>query len=294
MVKKTALFIVALLVFLTIFFNIELINLGEPDGLGVHPFVYVLTISSVVAVILIPFVRRQRVWILLICGFVLYALGKLLFFPPKTTVDWVIIYVIGKELFFYLISVALSSQVAHYLFELEYLVENAIAPKTNRRVYSLDKAEPIIQVEFSRGRRNRYPISTLIIEPAVGVSSIPEEVFTQAAQEIQQALAMRFVVARLAETISQHTRQIDLVVDLDQNGRFMIVCPGTSAENSVKFGRRLQAVAKESLGINLSFGSASFPDEALTFEAILNKAEDKLTQVIESPVGTRIIDQKKI
>jgi hypothetical protein len=34
MVKKTALFIVALLVFLTIFFNIEIINLGEPDGVA--------------------------------------------------------------------------------------------------------------------------------------------------------------------------------------------------------------------------------------------------------------------
>ncbi len=40
------------------------------------------------------------------CGFVFFP-WNVFIFPPKTMVDWVIIYVIGKELFFYLISVAL-------------------------------------------------------------------------------------------------------------------------------------------------------------------------------------------
>jgi hypothetical protein len=83
----------------------------------------------------------------------------------------------------------------------------------------------------SAWKANRYPISTLIIEPAFGESSIPEKSLPRLLRKSNRLWQCVFVVARLAETISQHTRQIDLVVDLDQNGRFMIVCPGTSAEN---------------------------------------------------------------
>ena len=77
--------------------------------------------------------------------------------------------------------------------------------------------------------------------------------------------------------MSKQVRLTDLVVETDEDGRFLIVCPETTSENSILFAKRLQTAVKENLGVALAYGIATFPEDARTFEAIVDKAEAKLS-----------------
>jgi len=54
------------------------------------------------------------------------------------------------------------------------------------------------------------------------------------------------------------------------------LCPETNAASSEILRQRIQTAVKSSLGVSLTIGVASFPDDALTFEELLHKASAKL------------------
>ena len=57
-----------------------------------------------------------------------------------------------------------------------------------------------------------------------------------------------------------------------------ILLPETSTDGTAILASRIQDVAKEQLGLELSSGYASFPRDALTFDDLLNQAENQFSQ----------------
>jgi hypothetical protein len=280
--------IVGLIVYLAIFYNLGRIIVGDQSLVDIHGFVYILATIAVISIIIIPLLRNQDAPILLVSWGLIYVLCKIFIFRDPPLLGGRFTYLSATELTLVLISVFLANLFAQNMARLERLIESTLFPKLDRRIYSMDTAGKIIEYEFIRGRRYNHPISAMVVEPDPGSSEWPEAADLD---QVVRDFKKRYLIAKLAKEVSKQVRLTDLVVETDGEGRFIIVCPETNSDNSVLFAKRLQTAVKENLGVSLAYGIATFPEDARTFEAILNKAESKLSGVLSS--STPYLDSGK-
>ena len=88
---------------------------------------------------------------------------------------------------------------------------------------------------------------------------------------------------RLAELFVTALRDYDVVTFRDNH--FIILLPETDRERACETIRRLVSLANEELGIELYVGLATFPDEAVTLESMLEIAEDRTMAAFTAPSG---------
>jgi GGDEF domain-containing protein len=73
----------------------------------------------------------------------------------------------------------------------------------------------------------------------------------------------------------------------DRRGRFIVLCPETDLENASLLARRITQAVSERTSLHVLWGVAAFPEEALTFDDLLQKARERLVdseQVIKEPI----------
>jgi GGDEF domain-containing protein len=116
-------------------------------------------------------------------------------------------------------------------------------------------------------------LSLIVLQPTSG--SIQSDV-QKAVQEIQKNMMLRFLLTNLGQIISQEARRTDLILNQGKEGRFVVLCPETTSKGVLGLAERIRSTASDRLGLSLTYGIASFPDEALTFDDLLHKAEREL------------------
>jgi GGDEF domain-containing protein len=139
----------------------------------------------------------------------------------------------------------------------------------------MDEASEEIKTELLRSRRYQRSLTVLVIEPdpdSINQSLMPST------EEIKHNLAKRYAMGKISEVINAIARRPDLIIKLDQPERFILVCPETSASSSNMLIQRIQSTVETDLGVSVSWGVATFPDDALTFEDLLHKANAKLVK----------------
>ena len=94
-------------------------------------------------------------------------------------------------------------------------------------------------------------------------------------RSIQHDLLNRFTSARVGQIIDDRVRQTDLVMR-DHRGRFVVLCPETELENTILLAKRITQAIKERTNLHVLWGVAAFPEEALTFDDLLQKATERL------------------
>ena len=69
---------------------------------------------------------------------------------------------------------------------------------------------------------------------------------------------------------------MDLVLEEEGgSNRFIILCPEVDEEGSAVIVDRIKTVMQQA-GISVHCGTSTFPDDALTFEGLVNQAKTKL------------------
>jgi len=102
-------------------------------------------------------------------------------------------------------------------------------------------------------------------------------------KSIQQDLLIRFTSARIGQIIDDRIRQTDLVLR-DHHGRFIILCPETKLENATMLAKRIGLAVKERIDLQVLWGVAAFPEEALTFDDLLHKARSRIGSSVSLPI----------
>ena len=62
----------------------------------------------------------------------------------------------------------------------------------------------------------------------------------------------------------------------------MVLLPEADRDDALEVMSRLRTAGQESLGLELEIGVATFPDEAVTFETLLQNAEEEMTSLISA------------
>lgn len=272
------------LILLIIVFNIERLDFGKENLIDIEDFVYIIVTFAMLTILSIPLLRRLSTFLLTSMWIGVYLLVKLVFFGVGSFIGGLDTYVTVTGIAFVAVSVVLIKELVRNLDSHERMIEQITFPGIERRISKLEEANDNIKTEFIRSRRHDRPLSVLILKPEGQVSN---KDLHNAVKEIQRAMMDRFVMASLAKVLSKEARRTDMILEQEDNNRFVLLCPETQMAGSIKLAERIQAVIKEQLGVTVICGSASFPDEALTFDELLQKAEANLNQTtakVELPV----------
>jgi hypothetical protein len=161
----------------------------------------------------------------------------------------------------------LAVQISHAESVMDALALSAFPNRAN----DIDSENLRIKIELTRSRRYRRPLSLVVIEP----ESEDEKTTREMLKGIQHDLLNRFTSARVGQIIDDRIRQTDLVLR-DRRGRFIILCPETDLESASLLAQRIAQAVKERTSLHVLWGAAAFPEEALTFDDLLQKARERL------------------
>ena len=142
------------------------------------------------------------------------------------------------------------------------------------RVRDIDLESQRIKIELTRSRRYHRPLSLFIIDTEPEEQKRTREML----KSIQQDLMFRFTSARVGQIIDDRIRQTDLVLK-DHRGRFIVLCPETDGANTSLLAVRIAKAVEERTDLHVLYGVVTFPEDALTFDELLQKARERLVAI---------------
>src|SRR5258706_2439319 len=162
-------------------------------------------------------------------------------------------------------------QISHAESIMDALALNAFP----NSVHDIDLEDKRIKIELTRSRRYNRPLGLVVIE----CESDDRKAAREMLKSIQHDLMSRFTSARIGQIIDDRIRQTDFVLK-DHRGRFIILCPETDLANAITLGTRIAQAVEERTDLHILWGTAAFPEEALTLDDVLLKARERLARSI--------------
>jgi hypothetical protein len=172
----------------------------------------------------------------------------------------------------------LAHQLALQISHAESIMDALAMSAFPNRAHDIEAETQRIKIELTRSRRYHRPLSLVVIE----TESEDEKMTREKLMSIQHDLLSRFTSARVGQIIDDRIRQTDLVLR-DQRGRFIILCPETDLLKATLLAKRIAQAIKERTSMGVLWGVAAFPEEALTFDDLLQKARERLALSMSIP-----------
>ncbi|MBL7161761.1 MAG: hypothetical protein ISS57_04085 [Anaerolineales bacterium] len=269
--KRLRFSLIILLFIIGVFFNVERIDIGaDADIVNLQSFVYLLAFGVVFSTLLLP--NKWRPPALLWIGFwgVVYVALKLAIYNSRPFLGGLYTYLTITELAMLSLSILAAGRVAGDLHDVEDTVANVTLEDLSDRVKRLEQAEDVISKEFARSRRYGSPVSVMVIKVH------PEDIefnMQRSTEEILQGMLKRYASNKLVRLLDRELRRTDLVLERMKDDQIVLVLPETSPEGMDILADRIRNTIKENIGIAITAGFASFPDQALTFDDLLKQAE---------------------
>ena len=265
---------------LAFLFNIERLDVGQQSVLNIESFVYVLAVFVTAIILLMPVFGRHRVTLTIAIALGLYLICKLLVFGRRPLLDGVYIYISMTEIALLAIVAFTAQRLSQHLDEFQQGLELMTVNLGGKYLQTVTKAADDIRRELTRSRHYHRPLSVIVVEPdrQSFEHSLPHIV-----EELQKTTAGRFARVKLAQAMEHHLRLMDLVLEEGGSNRFIILCPEADSEGSAVIAERIETVMHQ-LGINIQYSMSTFPEDALTFEGLVNQAKAKLAASAEANI----------
>ncbi len=249
--------------------------LGQADYLGkpiinFASYFYLLAMVSVPVTLFFPSVTRVSTSVPMAIGAAVY-IGLTMFINRSRTTTSHDLSVVVLEFVLLQAGIWLAHQLAHQINHAESLMDELAIDAFPHRAQELDEGSQRVKIEFNRSRRYRRPLSVLLME----VDPEHQRHNGEVLKHIQSDIVNRFTSARVGQIIDDRIRQTDLVLR-DRTWRYVIVCPETDLPSALLLGKRISQSVMETTGLSILWGVASFPEEALTFDDLLQKARERL------------------
>lgn len=292
--KSFRAFFLLLIFFLWTVLNLERLQYAAGlEVIGIHNFVYLMILLVISKIVIFPPEHRISEWMHASFALLVYTVGRLTIFKDEGVFGGVQTYVTITELLVLSLAVIITSRVMEHFNRLEEVLDEVFIPGAQSRVVEPKDAKYEINKEISRCRRYRHPLSLLVVRPEPGESKIDVSALME---EMRRYGLNRFVGASVAKMLADQTRRSDTIIrGGGSEGTFMVLCPETPGEGSMILAERIKRQASDA-GINISYGIASFPDEAITYDDLLKAAEMKIKtrdpiQPVSLPAGKSKLDE---
>jgi hypothetical protein len=275
--------VVGLITFYGLFFIGESFRIGGQKIINFQTFFPAFIVLMPLTLLLLPYVKRSYTTTALGLGFVAYIVITIL---NRSALDFAnngVILTIIIEVFCLLTVLFLIIDIAHQNELLENLIQSFITPPTQHKLLNINEDQSIIDDEFYRGRRFGYPVSTMVLNFGDEIEKLDDSIsFRLLMDDLQQWIKKRYVFFRFTKVMGKLIRKSDLIVQMDDSNKLLLICPDTPSNNLPILATKIQKKFKESLDINVVCGTASFPDDGSTFRALMLKADESLVNTFQA------------
>lgn len=169
-----------------------------------------------------------------------------------------------------ILSSFLAYDVGRRIGELDKTLEGLSSNAYPNRVRDIYSSRDLISAEITRSRRYHHPLSVLTIR----LEKPKDKQSWKELNSLANDMIERFAIAKASQILSDMARSTDVILQ-DRNGEFVLLCPETNLTNATIVAERIEAAVAAGLNAKIEWGSAAFPDEALTFEDLLNVARNR-------------------
>lgn len=178
------------------------------------------------------------------------------------------------QLLLVLLTSVLAFDVGKRVHQTESTLEKLSASAYPNRSLDIQNAREFISAEITRSRRYHHPLSILTVR----LKKDGKWTNWKEMELIADEMMGRFATAKVSQILSDLARSTDLVLR-DRDGQFVLLCPETNHESTSLLAARIAGAVHTQLNAGVECGSASFPDEALTFEDLLHTANKRVAPV---------------
>jgi GGDEF domain-containing protein len=98
-------------------------------------------------------------------------------------------------------------------------------------------------------------------------------------QEVQQAMMKQYVLSGVARRLCDELEEYNIIAK--KNDHFLALLPEVTSDQLANLVGRLRQSVSEQVGVDLRIGTASFPEDALTFESLVEKAVEGMNGNLE-------------
>jgi hypothetical protein len=263
--NKFKLRMILLIISLLILINLDWIAPPVMEDPKIHLVLAGISLVVLVLEISIPNLRRISFLALTLIWLGIYLLLQISIIPqlllsPIVLLIWVYL-------------VVLVHLTAQSLGSLDDAILFAAEAGQSTPAISLAEAQGLIRAELTRSRHYNRPFSVIAVQfPNV----IIEEVLDRLADEIRGRLVQNHVKIRLAKTLRDELRAMDIVLDDSERGNLILLCPEVDARNAEIMIDHLNRALEREYGVNAVMASASFPDASPTFDGLLDLVNEHL------------------
>jgi GGDEF domain-containing protein len=266
--------LVSLLFWLTVFFNIERLDLdlGQIDTINLPSSVYLIgTVGAVLA--LMPMFQR-RPMLLLIAGALACYVGSLLL-TSEPVLGGVHTYLTLSAALMLVLTIYLAYSLGRSLSEFLSAVEEMTFSARGGQLHSGIEAQDLVQREMVFSRRSQRPLSLVLLQAEAESMNL---MMHRLIQDIQRMMLQRYLLSTVSRVLSRHVRRTDLITEGPEPGQIVLLAPETTTQDAQALGDRLAQVTRDRLGVEASFSVVTFPEHALTYEELLNVAQSRLRE----------------
>lgn len=251
--------------------------LGQTDYFG-RPIInfasyfYLAVLIAVPATLFFPSVSRVSSFVPLAVWAGVY-LAMILFLERGRSATSEDFSVIMLEFILLETGVWFAHQLARQITHTESVMDDLASGIFPHRAKEIDEDGHRVRTELTRSRRYHRPLSVLLLE----VNPEFQKSDTELVKTIQHDIMNRLTSARIGQIIDDRIRTTDLVLK-DRKWSYVILCPETDLPGVSLLASRISEAVKEKTGLSVLWGTAAFPEEALTFDDLLQKARGRLAE----------------
>lgn len=254
--------------------TLDRVGLSE-GGEAIATHAYVVAIIVFAVPLLSSLARRAATWTGVVAAVGAYSVTSLVIGAGPLSDGG--IYLATTEFAFVTLAAWLGSHLAGAVSAFDDVVALAVSGDSPAVDLEGPTAANEIQAELARSRRHDRPMSVTVLGPT---PSQLDQALERAAIELDRSVRTRFLFGSLARSVAKTLRRSDLLFEHRPSGRLIVVSPETDEGGTSLLVRRILTAATGA-GIEVHAGTATFPDDGIGFEALVDHAETELAASTE-------------
>jgi GGDEF domain-containing protein len=256
--------VVMLIMWLLFFFSIE--RLSEP--INISRVAYSFAPIMAVLTILVPRLRKVPLWVLLGVPIPIFLVLK----------AWTGYRVWGTalpltvtEICVIAVTTILARRVSNGVSEFERAIAHITIGQAGKLPGPFSTGQGEMYREVRRARHHQRPLALMVI--GIEEESI-QVALDRMVQEVQQAMMKQYVLSDVARMLCDELEDYNTIAQ--RNDHFLALLPEVTSEQLTDLAGRLRKAVSEQMGVTLQIGTASFPQDAVTFESLVEKAVEDM------------------
>jgi len=161
----------------------------------------------------------------------------------------------------------LARQIAFGLSEFEDVIADITYGHIGKRPTPFAENQSEMYREVRRAARYGRPLAMIALRIDTEILQVP---LPQMVVDVQKAMMKEFTLAGIGRTLDKNLLGFNTIALRDNY--FIVTMPETKADEIPIIAQRLEKIIKEKMNVPLQVGTASFPDEAITFESLVELA----------------------